>query len=103
MLRRAAIDALSLRALDSADAIYPVLQLALPDIRERLGLPLVVKPAKQGSALGISVAQEAADVPAALMSALSYDDRVLLERFVAGRELAVSVLGTAEPWALPVV
>ena len=37
------------------------------------------------------------------MSALAYDDRVLLERFVAGRELAVSVIGTAEPWALPVV
>jgi D-alanine-D-alanine ligase len=76
---------------------------AIPEIRARLGLPLVVKPAKQGSALGISVAREAADIPAALMSALSYDDRVLMERFVAGRELAVSVLGTAEPWALPVV
>lgn len=76
---------------------------AIPDIRARLGLPLVVKPAKQGSALGISVAREAGEVPAALMSALSYDDRVLMERFVPGRELAVSVLGTAEPWALPVV
>jgi D-alanine-D-alanine ligase len=76
---------------------------ALPDIRERLGLPLVVKPAKQGSALGISVAHDAAEVPGALMSALSYDDRVLLERFVPGRELAISVLGTGEPWALPVV
>ncbi|MGD9571972.1 MAG: D-alanine--D-alanine ligase [Thermoleophilia bacterium] len=76
---------------------------ALTDIRERLGLPLVVKPAKQGSALGISVAHEPGEIPAALMSALSYDDRVLLERFVPGRELAVSVLGTSEPWALPVV
>lgn len=76
---------------------------AIPDIRERLGLPLVVKPAKQGSALGITVAHEPGDIPAALMSALSYDDRVLLERFVPGRELAISVLGTAEPWALPVV
>jgi D-alanine-D-alanine ligase len=75
----------------------------IADIRERLGLPLVVKPARQGSALGVSVAREAGDIPAALMSALSYDDRVLLERFVPGRELAVSVLGTAEPWALPVV
>jgi D-alanine-D-alanine ligase len=75
----------------------------IADIRERLGLPLVVKPARQGSALGVSVAREATDIPAALMSALSYDDRVLLERFVPGRELAVSVLGTAEPWALPVV
>jgi D-alanine-D-alanine ligase len=76
---------------------------ALADIRERLGLPLVVKPAKQGSALGISVAHEPGEIPAALMSALAYDDRVLLERFVPGRELAVSVLGTSEPWALPVV
>jgi D-alanine-D-alanine ligase len=76
---------------------------AIGDIRERLGLPLVVKPAKQGSALGITVAHEPGDIPAALMSALSYDDRVLLERFVPGRELAISVLGTADPWALPVV
>ena len=76
---------------------------ALGEIRERLGLPLVVKPAKQGSALGISVAREAGEIPGALMSALSYDDRVLLERFVPGRELAISVLGTADPWALPVV
>ena len=76
---------------------------AIPEIRERLGLPLVIKPAKQGSALGITVAHAAADVPGALMSALAYDDRVLIERFVAGRDLAVSVIGTAEPWALPVV
>ena len=76
---------------------------AIPEIRDRLGLPLVVKPAKQGSALGISVAREPGHVPAALMSALSYDDRVLLERFVPGRELAISVLGSSEPWALPVV
>lgn len=75
----------------------------LPELRERLGLPLVVKPAKQGSALGITVAHEPGEVPSALMTALSYDDRVLLERFVPGRELAVSVIGTAEPWALPVV
>ncbi len=76
---------------------------ALGDIRERLGLPLVVKPAKQGSALGIAVAHEPGEIPAALMSALSYDDRVLLERFIPGRELAVTVLGAQEPWALPVV
>lgn len=76
---------------------------ALGDIRERLGLPLVVKPAKQGSALGITVAHEPGEIPGALMSALSYDDRVLMERFVTGRELAVSVLGSDEPWALPVV
>jgi D-alanine-D-alanine ligase len=76
---------------------------ALSEIEGRLGLPLVVKPAKQGSALGITVAREPNDVPRALMTALSFDDHVLLERFVLGRELAVSVLGTEHPEALPAV
>jgi D-alanine-D-alanine ligase len=76
---------------------------ALPDIEERLGLPLVVKPAKQGSALGISIVRSLERLPAALMTALSYDDRVLLERFVPGRELAISVLGDDSPSALPAV
>ncbi len=76
---------------------------ALPDIEARLGLPLVVKPAKQGSALGITVARTAAEIPGAIMAALAYDDRVLIERFVPGRELAISVIGSAEPVALPVV
>lgn len=75
----------------------------LGEIRARLGLPLVVKPAKQGSALGISVARTAEAIPRALMSALAYDERVLLEAFVPGRELAVAVIGTDDPQALPVV
>jgi D-alanine-D-alanine ligase len=76
---------------------------ALMEIEARLGLPLVVKPAKQGSALGISVAREPNDVPRALMTALSFDDHVLLEQFVPGREIAVTVLGTDDPEALPAV
>jgi D-alanine-D-alanine ligase len=59
-----------------------------------------VKPAAQGSSLGVEFAAERDRVPAALVAAFSYDDRVLLERYVRGRELAVSVLGS-EP--LPVV
>jgi D-alanine-D-alanine ligase len=65
---------------------------ALPAIEERLGFPVVIKPAAQGSALGIKFARGAADVPEALIAAFSYDDRVLLERHVEGRELAVSLL-----------
>ncbi|HEX2084289.1 MAG TPA: D-alanine--D-alanine ligase [Solirubrobacteraceae bacterium] len=73
---------------------------ALPAIEDRLDFPIVVKPARQGSALGIKFAQTAADVPGALVAAFSYDAKVLLERFVGGRELAVSIL---EGEALPVV
>jgi D-alanine-D-alanine ligase len=77
---------------------------ALPAIEERLEFPIVVKPASQGSALGIKFAATAADVPAALVAAFSYDSKVLLERHVRGRDLAVSVLqGPDGPEALPVV
>jgi D-alanine-D-alanine ligase len=72
----------------------------LPAMEERLDFPVVVKPAAQGSALGIKFAGTAADVPGALVAAFSYDTRVLLERYVRGRDLAVSVL---EGSALPVV
>ena len=72
----------------------------LPAIEERLDFPIVVKPSSQGSALGIKFAESAADVPAALVAAFSYDSRVLLERHVDGRDLAVSILD-GEP--LPVV
>ena len=65
---------------------------ALPAIEERLDFPVVVKPAAQGSALGIRFAPTAADVPGAIIAAFSYDTKVLLERHVTGRELAVSVL-----------
>jgi D-alanine-D-alanine ligase len=77
---------------------------ALPAIEERLDFPIVVKPSSQGSALGIKFARTAADVPAALVAAFSYDHKVLLERHVEGRDLAVSILeGTDGPEALPVV
>jgi D-alanine-D-alanine ligase len=72
----------------------------LAKLEERLGFPLVVKPSRGGSALGVKFAAAGQEVPGALISAFSYDDRVVLERFVDGRELAVSVLGD-EP--LPVV
>ena len=77
---------------------------ALPAIEERLAFPIVVKPAAQGSALGIKFARTAADVPAALVAAFSYDQKVLLERHVAGRDLAVSVLEEGgRTRALPIV
>jgi len=77
---------------------------ALPAIEDRLQFPIVVKPAGQGSALGIKFARTPADVPAALVAAFSYDRKVLLERYVLGRDLAVSIIsddGTLV--ALPIV
>ena len=77
---------------------------ALPQIEQRLRFPIVVKPASQGSALGIKFAQTPEDVPGALLAAFSYDRKVLLERYVGGRDLAVSLIDEAgEPRALPIV
>src|SRR6185437_10826618 len=77
---------------------------ALPAIEERLRFPIVVKPARQGSALGIKFARSPADVPTALVAAFSYDRKVLLERHVQGRELAVSILEeNGVPVVLPIV
>ncbi len=77
---------------------------ALPEIEQRLAFPIVVKPAGQGSALGIKFARTPADLPGALVAAFSYDTKVLLERYVAGRDLAVSVVDLDRgPTALPVV
>ena len=66
----------------------------------RVGIPLVAKPCSQGSSLGVKVVTDAGQIPNALITALSYDNRALLEKWVNGRELAVSVLGGE---ALPIV
>jgi D-alanine-D-alanine ligase len=77
---------------------------ALGPIEERLDFPIVVKPASQGSALGIKFARTAADVPAALVAAFSYDRKVLLERHVHGRDLAISIIDEdGAPLSLPIV
>jgi D-alanine-D-alanine ligase len=65
---------------------------ALPAIEQRLGFPMVVKPASQGSALGVKFARAHEELPKAIVGALSYGHKVVLERYVKGRDLAVSVI-----------
>jgi len=69
-----------------------------------VGLPLVVKPAKGGSALGFSVVRTAEALPGAMVDAYAYGDTALVERFVEGDEVAVPVVDTGDgPRALPAV
>jgi D-alanine-D-alanine ligase len=58
----------------------------------RLGFPVVVKPSRQGSSVGISIVQQKAEMPAACELAGRYDNRLLAEQFVSGRELTVGIL-----------
>lgn len=79
---------------------------AMPAVEAALSYPLVVKPAIGGSALGVKFARTSEELPGAIVGAFSYDRTVLIERYVAGRDLAVSVLdgpAGADPIALPVV
>ena len=62
------------------------------DVAARLGFPVVVKPNKQGSTVGLTIVRHADDLRPAIDMAARYDDEVLIERFVPGRELTVGVL-----------
>ncbi len=68
-----------------------------------LGTKTVVKPANEGSAIGVTIAHDPSELPAAIAAAFRRDDSVLVERFIAGVEVTVGVLGNAELLALPVL
>jgi D-alanine-D-alanine ligase len=69
------------------------------EVHEALGFPVIVKPSKQGSTVGLSIVKQPSDLAPAIDLAYQFDDDVMLERFIAGRELTVGVLGDV---ALPV-
>jgi len=71
----------------------------LEDVLQRVGFPCVVKPSKQGSTVGLTVVKQAEELEAAVELAARFDDEVMIEAFVPGRELTVPVLGGE---ALPV-
>ena len=61
-------------------------------VQERLGFPLIVKPNGQGSTVGLTLVQRPEDLAAAVELAASFDKEVMLERYIAGRELTVGIL-----------
>jgi D-alanine-D-alanine ligase len=86
------IEAAALRDL----AAGPVLGTAT----ERIGLPLVVKPSRAGSAMGLSFVDREQDLPHAVMNALSFADAAVIERRVDGVEVAAGIVGRLEPFPL---
>ena len=69
------------------------------EVERELGLPVVVKPSKQGSTVGLSIVREIGGLWDAIDEAAKYDDEVMVEQFIPGRELTVGILGDE---ALPV-
>ncbi|MGI9089944.1 MAG: D-alanine--D-alanine ligase family protein [Gemmatimonadaceae bacterium] len=72
---------------------------SVDEVAQTLGWPVVVKPSKQGSTVGLTVVREPDALNDAITEAFRYDDEVMIERFIPGRELTVGVLGDV---ALPV-
>ncbi len=73
----------------------------IESITEKLGTKTVVKPASEGSAIGVTISHEPEELPSAIDEAFRFDDSVLVEEFVAGVEVTVGVIGNDELTALP--
>jgi D-alanine-D-alanine ligase len=72
---------------------------SVEQVRERLGFPVIVKPANEGSTVGLSIVKTPEALQPAIDEALRYDPQVMIEQFIAGREMTVGILGDI---ALPV-
>jgi D-alanine-D-alanine ligase len=73
------------------------------DAVARVGYPVMVKPSRQGSTIGMTKVNAPAELNDAIKQASAYDEQIIVERFVAGTELTVGVLGNDDPVALPVI
>jgi len=74
---------------------------AVERLASRFGLPLVVKPVREGSTIGLTIARDTDSVASGLVLAGRYDRRILVQRFAAGTEITVGVLATPELQVLP--
>jgi D-alanine-D-alanine ligase len=72
---------------------------SVQQVKETIGFPVVVKPSKQGSTVGLTLVREPSGLETAIAEAFKYDDEVMLERFISGRELTVGIIGNE---ALPI-
>jgi D-alanine-D-alanine ligase len=78
--------------------------MVFDEVLEQFGMPMVVKPARTGSSFGIKLVSDPVQLRPAILGAVAYDDEILVERHIAGREFAVTVMGpAASPHALPIV
>lgn len=88
----------------------PDWQMALPaDVQDpsrllaKITLPVVIKPIRQGSSLGMSIATSEQELVSGLETAFTFDSEVMVEQFIKGREITGGVLGNDELVALPIV
>ncbi len=78
---------------------YSATEVDFDDARDQLGLPLFIKPANLGSSVGIKKVRDREEFDRAVRDAFKYDNKVLIEECIDGREIECSVLGNAQPVA----
>lgn len=87
------------RAAGVPTADWLMAPATVDEVRAALGFPVIVKPSKQGSTVGLSIVKKPEELQPAIDEAFQHDDEVMIEQFIAGRELTVGILGDV---ALPV-
>jgi D-alanine-D-alanine ligase len=86
------------RSANVPTADWLMVPVTASDVEKALGWPAIVKPSKQGSTVGLTLVRKAADFDGAINQARAFDDEVMVEKFIAGREFTVGVLdGVALP------
>ena len=98
---RAAFDKiLSKEKFREDDVVTPEWEVIEAGQRPTISVPLVVKPARQGSTVGVVIVKDASELDSAMAEAAKYDRKLLIEKFVSGRELTIGILGDQ---ALPIL
>jgi D-alanine-D-alanine ligase len=98
---RAAFDKiLSKEKFREHNVVTPEWEVVEVGQRPTISVPLVVKPARQGSTVGVVIVKNANELDSAMAEAGTYDQKLLIEKFVSGRELTIGVLGDQ---ALPIL
>ena len=82
------------------DVVTPEWEVIEGGQRPTISVPLVVKPARQGSTVGVVIVKDASELDSAMAEAAKYDRKLLIEKFVSGRELTIGILGDL---ALPIL
>ena len=86
-----------------SETLHPGKTYDAADLLARMGDKVVVKPANEGSALGVAIVSDEEALREAVKAAFAIDSAVLVERFISGTELTVAVLGNDTPSVLPVI
>ena len=73
------------------------------DLIDELGLPIVVKPSLEGSSLGLSIVKNKNQLREAIKEAFKYDQELLVEEFISGKEITIGLLGNQSPQVLPII